>query len=346
LPKKLEKELVSITIPPKGRTCIESIKLLCQVGILSREEKEPLIEAIESSKRTMHVDRNVVMKTLKNYIKEGLTELTVLPDRERVDRPWRVGFGGIDTEFKGIRIRIEGESHYTAPLVMRSHQADIILGGWDEYYAALIEHIGKLRKYVRKWPDFNKSVKAWTTDTRICGSANLKDFVGHFLVFPKELEGEIKQLKLFSRKIPIVINPVYEGVYANVLGNYEDDSILFRSVNDVEDAVKTENCIGIAIVQSGKTIREKDLYVSDSPIIESETIVAVNKESYENDGKVKEVIEKLNPLRYADHQRNLSYGLWYSTLKQNLSVRWLNQPTLEEMLLGPDSTYFPDRFLF
>lgn len=234
---------VRLDIPEKGRTCIGALYKLADVGLvdvgIARGIETILIEDKKRIKGEAKSGNYSDNEELTNYIKtHPLAKYVHLqPDTGRCDYPPRIVFNMCKSVSpEGTQLLIKGISHYNAPQELRSHNADIILCGWDEFYASMLYELDKKGRHIGKWPNFNtyreKESQALDdiiimdyvrTDAQIAGSAGLNDFVGHWLVFPK---GKIPELIDESGRVSlegvgkIYIDPKYEGIYKEILSNY------------------------------------------------------------------------------------------------------------------------------
>jgi ubiquitin len=102
------------------------------------------------------------------------------------------------------------------------------------------------------------------------------------------------------------------------------------SVHDVEDAVvdSKDNALGLEIVQSGSTLREKGLFLFGEPLFLSESLYVANYYTYiQKKSELKKVISSLKPIGYYEDERVNELAKWFYALELNLGENWINRPT-------------------
>ncbi len=325
------------------------------VGQIHQEEKQRI-------KQEGKLGHYSTAGQLFDYLKDHpLAEyLHIQSDTERKGDPSRIVFNMAKTEsLDGVPLLITGVSHYTAPQKLRSHEATFILSGWDEFYASLNYEIDERARHIAKWEKFNRYVgksirherddvhiKGYKrTDAEIAGSAGLWDIIGHWFIFSQNKAHELLDEKgnMDLGKIDkVYINPKYMAIYDAVLADhnypysfplFDEKQMLFQKgqeielidVEDVEDAVLDNDGVGIEIVQTGRSLKDKGLLMAGLPIVESETIIAhAGQRNLDEDGL--KILSRLNPLKYDSQERCNAYHVWYNTLESTIGDNWLVKP--------------------
>ena len=372
---------VVIGVPQKGRTGIGALEALSRAGLLDSNIASGIGQIHQQEKQRIKQEAKSghysTTKDMLYYLRDHpLAEyLHLQSDTGRQGYPPRIVFNMAESESsEGIPLLIKGLNHYTAPQELRSHEADIIFGGWDEIYASLVDEIQERAKNIGKWLKFNSYVgkerRHWNddvvvkgykrTDAEIAGSAGLGDFVGHWLIFPEDKIQELSDengnvcLKNVDR---IYIDPKFAAVYNAVLSTqsypytcsslFGEKQVLFEkgqeveliSAEDVEDAVIENNGVGIEIVQTASTLRKKHLVMAGYPLVESETVIAhIGQANLGEDGN--KILSRLNPLDYESPERVDAYNQWYKTLSSNSGDNWLAKPDPYPMFFNQQVTVY------
>jgi len=106
-------------------------------------------------------------------------------------------------------------------------------------------------------------LKSWNSTLK----CYIQDFVGFFLISKIKAKEKFSYPNEYLKHLEKYRNIVYvKGRYADVVRSaYPRLNVV--SVDDVEDAVfySKENAFGLEIVQSGNTLKRKNLYLLGSP---------------------------------------------------------------------------------
>ena len=95
-----------------------------------------------------------------------------------------------------------------------------------------------------------------------------------------------------------------------------------EAVHDVEDAVVAgeKGSVGLEIVQTGSTLRRKNLVVLGAPLFLSESLYVVDYYSYsreaENINGVKSILDTLELKDFFDPERLEQFAWWYIALEK------------------------------
>jgi hypothetical protein len=272
----------------------------------------------------------------------------VAPDRKRPERPYRIGFVGMDVQVQDIRLRLEGDEPHNGSSLIRLDEADFAIVGLDELLA-MCQPFLRDPSRVNKWGLYNYNLVG-DTDLRIAGSAALasfdpragraiSDFVGFFLISAPGLQrGDLSFRWLAQHRMPVFVKGRYEDLIHK----------LFPGMNtvpcaNVEEAVlgAGTGAAGIEIVQTGSTVRTKGLTVWGSPLFVSESLFVAHYHRYLRSEKLQKLLEILAPVGYFDDERIEQYVHWYAGLERNLGASWAQRPqpdalfcSLEEMRAG------------
>ncbi|MEC9360931.1 MAG: hypothetical protein VX985_03735 [SAR324 cluster bacterium] len=78
--------------------------------------------------------------------------------------------------------------------------------------------------------------------------------------------------------------------------------LLVESVEDVEESVMRgeKGSVGLEIVQSGNTLKSKDLLLHGSPLFLSESLYVVDYDRFQQNPTLRKFVESLNPVGYFD----------------------------------------------
>ncbi len=350
-------------VPEKGRTSIETLTQLERLNWIDPDIADRIKNILVQDKKRIKSEAKIgnFSKLEDFYIDPDMAPyLHLQPDVLREGYPPRITFNMLESKTSAdTPLLIKGCSHYDAPQKLRGHEADIVICGWDELYASLISNLEDRAQHIGKWSAFNYYLQKYTqegdsvkvknykaTDITIAGSAGLDDYVGHFFIFPenkkRDLLDEKRNITLESIDT-IYIDPKFAALYKAILAKhdytlYDEPHVLFPygkelefvGVEDVEDAVIDENGVGIEIVQTGSTLKDKNLAIASYPILQSETIIATtNLDEYGN-----AILNSLNPLRYDASDRKNSFNKWCDKLSGNVGENWLNYPGKENMFLS------------
>lgn len=347
---------VVIAIPRSGRTFENFINRLVELGVENNKLKL-ILEAVGKSKKHKNCSPKIAQEYTSNY-KEIEDNLGVFVDRKREDRPYRVGFIGIDIELGGLKIRIEGDEPHNCSSLVSLGEADIALAGFDELLIVTYNTFEKEKEEkeendrINKWGMYNYNIPT-QNKVKIAGSAMLtywnndakkeiQDIVGFFLIAKKKPQehGRYFFPKDYLEHLERHGNKIYvKERYADIIRNAYN-LLNIQSVHDVEDAVEESEFsgIGIEIVQTGNTLKKKNLVVLGAPLFLSESLFVVNYYKFlknynkgERNNSIERVLDILKPHDYFSDERIKYFELWYSALEKNLASSWINKPNINDL---------------
>jgi hypothetical protein len=210
---------------------------------------------------------------------------------------------------------------------------------------------------VTKWGMYNYQVEK-PTDIRIAGSAQLarynsvlrqevQDIVGFFLISkPSSRYQSPYSPATAARPYPdnFLMHLAENGRRVYVKGRYTGlvkaayPELKIDSVEDVEDAVMAgqPGSVGLELVQTGNTIKQKGLLLHGAPLFLSESLWVVDYKRYLNSQALQRFIESVKPVSYFDDARIRQFALWYLALETNMGVAWINKPPITDLFCNPD----------
>ncbi|KMT66573.1 hypothetical protein [Catenovulum maritimum] len=333
-----------MAIPRSGRTFENFIsKLSSQTQDLPNAEA--LIKAVKAGKKRKDQNYAVASQYLTELQSSPVaSNLGLFIDRKREERPYRVGFLGADVEIGGLNVRIEGDEPHNCSSLVGLGEADIAVAGLDELLA--VTH-NSLSMSATKWGMYNYNLKK-EHKVRIAGSAMLtryndvvsrevQDMVGFFLIakqrpssgpntgYPKDY---LEHLETHKNKVFV------KGRYVEkVRKSYPKLNI--EPVHDVEDAVNDSETgdVGLEIVQTGSTLRRKNLVLLGAPLFLSESLYVVDYYKYNSgtEDSLKALLDTFAPVGYFEQQRLEQFAYWYHALQENLGDSWINKPRIEDI---------------
>ncbi len=328
---------VACVIPRWGRTFVRTMERFAQLSA-NRAGIERVLEVVAGARDLASPDPAEAARVVAAT---GCPWVGVAPDRKRPERPYRVGFIGMDVEIEGIRLRVEGDEPHNGSSLIRLDEADFAVVGLDELLA-MCQPFLRDPSRVTKWGLYNYNLVG-DTDLRIAGSAGLVsydqgarrgigDFVGFFLISGPGLQrSDLSFRWLAQHRMPVFVK-----------GRYEDLVLkLFPGMNtapcaNVEDAVLAAGPagqgVGIEIVQTGSTVRRKGLTVWGSPLFVSESLYVAHYHRYLRSERLQKLLEILRPVGYFDRDRIEQYVHWFTSLERNLGGSWVDRP-------GPDGLF-------
>ena len=234
-------------------------------------------------------------------------------------------------------LRLEGDEPHNGSSLIKLDEVDLTVVGMDKLLS-MNQLILRNPEKVRKWGMYNYNIDK-DTDLRIAGSANLKsfnkvlgkkitDFVGFFLIANKDsIDNNLGYEKLIQHGAPIFVKGRYEGIVHTFLP--EANTV---SVENVEDAVlATKGGVGIEIIQTGSTIKEKGLTVYGPPLFLSESLYVADYHRYLKNEKLRRLLGYLKPLGYFEREHITNFVEWFKALEANLGDSWINKPFLGEI---------------
>ncbi len=329
--------MISCIVPQTGRMCSSSLQKL---GAVAGMDLSDLIKASDMSKSLATSDLEEAHRQLND------PRLTLVSDRKREERPYRVALLSLEAKIGGVDVRVEGAEADNCSSLIRLATADLAIVGFDELLVSMQTYLGRNVRDVTRWGNFNYCLEE-PTDVRVAGSANLhyvdegtgrdlQDFVGFFVIGNK----------LRHWNAAGVENMLASGKRAYVKGRYE--GVLLRAfpgvktvpVTDVEDAVESDpNGLGVEIVQSGGTAKQKDLIVYGEPLFLSEGLVVADYGKYQKSPELQQVVSVFQPQGFFSNTRINNFVNWYIFLENNLGENWIDKPNIEALFLG--SSYPP-----
>jgi len=214
----------------------------------------------------------------------------------------------------------------------------LAVAGFDELLTTTQEKLIN-PSTVTKWGAYNYNLDK-SKKVRVAGSAMLKkwnstlecyiqDIVGFFLIGKTKLSTSYQYPKEYLKHLERHRNIVYvKGRYVDMVRSaYPKLNVI--SVHDVEDAVvdSKDNALGLEIVQSGSTLKEKGLFLFGEPLFLSESLYVANYYTYmQKDCRLKEVVSSLEPVGYYEDERIGELAKWFYALELNLGENWINRP--------------------
>jgi hypothetical protein len=324
---------VSCVIPRWGRTFANVMR---KIGPLSDRpaDVERIIALVASGKELAVSDPIEAWERIRSL---GCPHLSVAPDRKREERLYRPGFLGIDLSIDGIVLRVEGDEPHNGSSLIKLGEADFAIVGLDELLALSHRSLSDPRR-VTKWGLYNYRLRK-DSDLRIAGSANLTsfnetaqraivDFVGFFLISNCDAATFRPDWDLLTRqRMPVFVKGRYEELVKALLPGLNT-----VPTAHVEEAVmRQEVGIGVEIVQSGSTVREKGLRIYGSPLFLSESLYVADYGRYLSNMKLQKLLQRLKPLGYFDPERIDHYTNWFLALEENLEDSWVNRPHPESL---------------
>lgn len=336
---------VSCGIPRSGRTFENFLTKLTSLGICHSDEISTLVEIVKQGKKQK---TPIIGEAVLNYETElkKSPHIGIFVDRKRENRPYRLGFLGMDCQIGDISVRFEGDEPHNCSSLVSLGEVDIALAGLDELLTVTQSSLTRPEK-VKKWGMYNYHLPK-EKKVRVIGSAmltrwnsvvskNIQDMVGFFLISKQRPSGNL------SYRFPIDYLEHLEkhGDKVFVKGRYADmirsayPYLNIEPVHDVEDAVlaSASSGVGLEIVQTGSTLKRKGLILLGAPLFLSETLYVVDYYKYsskEND-KLREFIQKLNPVGYFDEERLIQFANWFYALEENLGDNWINKPDVIDL---------------
>ena len=330
--------MTSLIIPQSGRT-FENFMQKIKDKVVDSNDIDNTISIIKKGKKSKSPNITDVMDFLNQY-QDKLYPLGIFIDRKREERPYRVGFLGKNFQLKEslIDIRVEGAEPHNCSALVSLGEADLAVAGFDELLTITQEKLIN-PSTVTKWGAYNYNLNK-SKKVRIAGSAMLKkwnstlecyiqDIVGFFLIGKTKLSTSYQYPKEYLKHLEKHRNIVYvKGRYVDMVRSaYPKLNVI--SVHDVEDAVvdSKDNALGLEIVQSGSTLKEKGLFLFGEPLFLSESLYVANYYTYmQKNSKLKKVLSSLNPVGYYANERLQEVAKWFYALELNLGDNWINRP--------------------
>ncbi|MER2492981.1 hypothetical protein [Catenovulum sediminis] len=333
-----------MAIPRSGRTFENFIQKL-NTRADGLVDSKALISAVKAGKKHKNQNYNLAKAYLDELQNQEISNhLGLFIDRKREERPYRVGFLGADVKIDNLNVRIEGDEPHNCSSLVGLGEADIAVAGLDELLA--VTH-NSLNASATKWGMYNYNLKK-EHKVRIAGSAMLtryndvvsrevQDMVGFFLIAKQKPKDDVSANypKDYLQHLEHHKNRVFvKGRYAEkVHKTYPKLNI--EPVHDVEDAVNDSETgdVGLEIVQTGSTLRRKNLVLLGAPLFLSESLYVVDYYKYnkKSDEGLIQLLDKLQPVGYFEQERLIQFSFWYHALQENLGDNWINKPDIMDI---------------
>ena len=320
----------SLIIPQSGRIFENFMNKLIDL-VLDNKDISKWIDVIKNGKNYKS-SSFIKASSYLNKFKEYNYPLSLFIDRKRENRPYRVGFIGNRFKLKNsnIEVQIEGAESHNCNTLVSLGEADISLAGFDELLITTQEKLIH-PSIVTKWGLYNYNLPI-DKKVRIVGSAMIKiwnssineyiqDIVGFFLIGKAKLSENnnynhtIQYLKHLEKYKNIVF---VKSRYADMVKSaYPKLNII--STYDVEDSVldSKDSAVGLEIVQSGNTLKNKKLFLFGEPLFLSESLYIANYDNYsKNSVEFKKIFKEFKPVGYYDDERLEEFAKWFYALKK------------------------------
>ncbi len=330
-----DKNAVKLAIPSTGRLAAESLERLAACGIVQKDWADGIAEALEEIKKR-ETEESVREElddrfTYVDQIGENPEGLTIKYD---LRSGWRAAFSAVDSQLTGEYLLSEVRDRTPmvvdgTPVVIygsepptingiRQSLAELAIIGFDDLLAAMLPNLRR-NTAVRDWNGLNKAIAfKKSTDVRAIGSAGMKDYAGIFLLASerwKEESGFLEKIAL--GKIPVYVKGRNEGLAYYLLGKKADA----RATEEVEEAVRSENVLGLDVVRTGTTVLEQQLTMVGRPFLITMSVLAADIAKYERVGGVSNVAAKILPKDNAYDQKQ-GIPQWVAQLEQKAGSAW------------------------
>ncbi len=334
---------VACVIPRWGRSFVRVLRRFARVATDPRGI-ERVLEVVGGSRDLASADPAEASRALAAA---DCPFVGIAPDRKRPDRPYRIGFVGMDIDVQGIRLRLEGDEPHNGSSLIRLDEADFAVVGLDELLA-MCQPFLRDPSRVTKWGLYNYNLVG-DTDLRIAGSAGLSaydaqagreisDYVGFFLISGPGLQRADLDFRWLARhRMPVLVKGRYDELVRKLFPGMNT----VPCVNVEEEVLAAGQGVGIEIVQTGSTVRRKGLSVRGSPLFVSESLYVAHYHRYLRSEKLQRLLDLLGPVGYFDEDRIEQYVHWFAALERNLGEAWVGRPepdslfcTLDEMRAG------------
>ena len=329
---------VTCAVPRTGRTLDNFLRKLKSLDV-NTEEIDQILKVLSESKHRSTPDLKEALSFLQEISGKAPPCFSISVDRKRKLRPYRLGFLGYEWQIGKTKIRVEGEEPHNGSSLIKLDEVDFTVVGLDELLSMTQHYLGD-PTHVTKWGMYNYQLEK-PTSIRVAGSAMLtsynkligdevQDMVGFFLISKKGL----------SRRSPIDFETLSRhGRHVFVKGRYSGivmaayPQLRVEPVEDVEDAVTNgeKGSVGLEIVQSGNTLKSKDLLLHGEPLFLSESLYVVDYDRFQQNPVLRKFVETLNPIGYFEDERLENFSRWYYALEQNLGDSWVQRPSVDEL---------------
>lgn len=345
-----------LAIPRSGRTFENFIRQLVDKARLDRDSFNQLLSVVSQGKKHKSQNFSEAQEFLGLQSGDVAENLGLFIDRKRESRPFRVGFLSKDFELNGLNYRLEGDEPHNCSSLVALGEADIAIAGWDEFLNVM--QTALVDTSVTKWGMYNFNLPE-RHKLRVAGSAMLsrwndtlqreiQDFVGFFLIANGVPEGkDCRSSRKYLDRLCDDVNDTGKKTKVFVKGRYVDvvkrayPNLFVIPVHDVEDAVQEApwGSIGLEIVQSGNTLRRKNLIIIGEPLFLSESLYVADYYRYNDSTQpngVKAILDTLEPKNYFDPARLEQFAWWYAALQTNMGENWINRPDIGGLLCTDD----------
>ncbi|MGK5091702.1 hypothetical protein WDW89_06750 [Deltaproteobacteria bacterium TL4] len=340
---------VTCAVPRTGRTLINFLSKLKSL-VDEQKEIDQILHVLKISKQQSSPDIHQALEALSHATQQAPSCFSIFVDRKREQRPYRIGFLSYEWTVGEVHLRVEGEEPHNGSSLIKLDEVDFALVGLDELLS-MTQHYLRNPETVTKWGMYNYHLEK-PTGIRVAGSANLtfynhalqsevQDIVGFFLISksqsrranakePSKYKYDLDHLSKTGQRVFV------KGRYTGIV-NAAYPGLKIISVEDVEDAIllAEKGSIGIEIVQSGNTVKEKELFIHGAPLFLSESLYVVDYDRYSKNEKLRQLIKTLCPVGYFEEQRIQQFAQWYHALENNLGDHWIDKPSIETLFCEP-----------
>jgi len=334
---------LTCAVPRTGRTLNNFLNNLKNLGINS-DEIDQILKVLSESKCRSTTNLSEALSFLQEISNIAPQCFSIFVDRKRKLRPYRIGFLSYDWEIGETRIRVEGEEPHNGSSLIKLDEVDLTVVGLDELLS-MTQHYLSDPTQVTKWGMYNYQLEK-PTSIRVAGSAMLtsynkvfggevQDMVGFFLISKKDVSRrspiDFETLSKHGRNV--FVKGRYSGI---VMSAYP--KLRVEPVDDVEEALmKAEKgSIGLEIVQTGNTLKSKDLLLHGAPLFLSESLYVVDYDRFQQNAALRNFVESLKPAGYFEEQRMQNFANWYYALEMNLKDSWIKRPKIDELFCKND----------
>lgn len=337
-----------IGIPPRGRTFDKTMAKLTELGLVDPELAVDVRKCVGMGKELIRDGRTreEVFRLYEDIQEPVRQHLMLYPNLARTDAPDRIQFREMEIRIDGIPVLLVGMDHEHQPGALINGRIDVAVVGYDETANTFAPYARGSRGMVRKWPAFNPLNKSIGIPVNVVGSMGLGDCTGHFLVSndPATFQRvHYTKASPFVMDIPagmaLIGDEAYHQLYGLLAQWENNDTQILKHPDegkDVERHIKDSGGLGFVIVNEGKTVRDRGLFVCRSPVQCSTTVVATKVDT--NGRQLEKIITALSPQPYDSIQGLLGLYDWHQTLVGNMGDQWIGR---EEV---PPATLFVDGF--
>jgi len=308
----------------------------------------------ETKHKSAHESRESVIDRLAEMRKNDKRAYSLIASTNllRDYQPYRIGFGEMDIPLrlnnKDVMLKLIGEDQIMIPSLVKHGMADMGTPGFDEVAITCEQN----REKMKKFPSYN----LFTGDRRILllGSLGLQDFTGHYLVVKadqKWAEKNIGYSEIPHRygpiDYPIYVDEKYVDLYEPFL--FSDKPIEYKFSSKIESDIENAAImdlekkpaiygiiIGNSMESAKKLLKNNDVYIFGPPILQSETVIIVNRHAYEDELKgllLKEIEQNLCPLDYTDDDRLSKIANYFKEIQEKIGEKWRYPPDIRKFYI-------------